>query len=210
MIAPHNYGFDPALKTEMSEHDPARANALLDLYGYARGAGGWRSHPDGKALELRLASPPDQRSRQLNTLWDKRMTAVGLRMRFEAAPFGELIKRALASQLQMWGYTWINGPDGDFFLGLAYGPNADQSNDARFKLPAFDRLYEKQTVMPNGPERLAVMREAQKLMLAYVPYIAHVHPIDTDLSHAPVRHLIRHPFKSTWWHFTDLDGSPAG
>jgi ABC-type transport system substrate-binding protein len=210
MIAPHNYGYDAAFKTEMSEHDPARANALLDLYGYTRGADGWRRHPDGKALELRLASPPDQRSRQLNELWRKRMTAVGLRMRFEAAPFGELIKRALAGQLQMWGFTWSQGPDGEFFLGLAYGPNADQSNDARFKLPAFDRLYEKQGVMPNGPERLAVMREAQKLMLAYVPYIAHVHPIETDLSHAPVRHLIRHPFKATWWHFTDLDGTPAG
>jgi hypothetical protein len=46
-------------------------------------------------------------------------------------------------------------------------------------------------------------------MLACVPYIAHVHPIDTDLWHAPVRHLIRHPFKATWWHFTDLDGAPA-
>ncbi len=210
MIAPHNYGHDATLKSEMSQHDPARANALLELYGYIRGADGWRSHPDGQALELRLASPPDQRSRQLNELWRKRMTAVGLRMRFEAAPFGELIKRSLAGQLQMWGFTWSNGPDGDFFLGLAYGPNAEQSNDARFKLPAFDRLYEKQSGMPNGPERLAMMREAQKLMLAYVPYIAHVHPIDTDLSHAPVRHLIRHPFKSTWWHFTDLDGSPAG
>jgi hypothetical protein len=63
--------------------------------------------------------------------------------------------------------------------------------------------------MPNGFERLAVIREAQKMMLAYVPYIAHLHPIDTDMSHAPVRHLIRHPFKATWWHFTDLDGAPA-
>ena len=32
---------------------------------------------------------------------------------------------------------------------------------------------------------------------------------DTDLSHAPVRHLIRHPFKSTWWHFTEMSGQAA-
>ena len=104
----------------------------------------------------------------------------------------------------MWGFQWSNGPDGEFFLGLAYGPNADQSNDARFKLPAFDALFERQSLLPDGPARLAVMREATKLVLAYMPYIAHVHPIDTDLSHAPVRHLIRHPFKSTWWHFTEI------
>ena len=204
MIAPHNYGFDARLKSEMSEHSPARANALLDLYGYARGADGLRRHPDGASLLLRRASGGDQRSRRLNELWQKRMAAIGLRMVFEVAPFGELIKRALAGKLQMWGFNWSNGPDGEFFLGLAYGPNAEQSNDARFKLPAFDALFQRQTVMADGPERLAVMREATKLMLAYMPYIAHVHPIDVDLSHARVQHLIRHPFKSSWWDFTDL------
>ena len=132
------------------------------------------------------------------------MSAVGLRIVFEVAPFGELIKRSLAGQLQMWGFSWSNGPDGEFFLGLAYGPNADQSNDARFKLPAYDALYERQSVMPDGAERLALMREATKMMLAYVPYIAHVYPLDTDLSQAHVRHLIRHPFKAAWWHFTDI------
>ncbi len=204
MIAPHNYGFDATLKSEMSEHSPARANALLDLYGYARGADGLRRHPDGSPLLLRKASASDQRSRRLNELWQKRMAAIGLRMVFEVGPFAELIKRSLAGTLQMWGFNWTNGPDGEFFLGLAYGPNADQSNDARFRLPAFDALYQRQTVMADGPERLAVMREATKLMLAYMPYLAHVHPIDVDLSHARVRHLIRHPFKSSWWDFTDL------
>ena len=33
-IAPLAYGYNPALKTSMSDHDPARARALLDLYGY--------------------------------------------------------------------------------------------------------------------------------------------------------------------------------
>jgi ABC-type transport system substrate-binding protein len=204
MIAPHNEGFDPTYKSEAGDHDPARANALLDVYGYQKGADGWRRHPNGQPLLLRRASPQDQRSRQLNELWRKYMSAIGLRIEFEVAPFGELIKRALAGQLQMWGFIWLQGPDGEFFLGLAYGPNAEQSNDARFKLPAYDKLFERIQVMENGPQRLALMREAQNLMQAYMPYIPHVHPIDTDLSHAHVRHLIRHPFKSSWWAFTQL------
>ena len=136
------------------------------------------------------------------------MSEVGLRMRFEVGPFAELINRSLAGKLQMWGFSWSNGPDGEFFLGLAYGPNGDQSNDARFKLAAYDALFERQRVMPDSPERLALMREAQKFMLAYVPYIPHVHALDVDLSHAHVRHLIRHPFKSSWWAFTDI-AAPA-
>jgi ABC-type transport system substrate-binding protein len=205
MMAPNNYGFDPTLKTHFSDHSPARANALLDLYGYDRRDGeGLRTHPGGARLELRYATQPDERSRRLAQLWSLQMRAVSLRLRVEIAPFGELIRRSLAGQLQIWGFTWQDGPDGDFFLGLAYGPNAEQSNDARFRLPAFDALYERQRGLPDGPERLAVMREALKLMLAYVPYIPSVHPVDNDLSHAHVRHLIRHPFKSSWWAFTEL------
>jgi ABC-type transport system substrate-binding protein len=209
MIPPGNYGFDPALKTHFSDHDPARANALLDVYGYDRRDGeGWRTQPDGSRLELRYATQQDQRSRRLAEMWSRDMQRIGLRLTVEIAPFGELIRRSLAGQLQMWGFSWSEGPDGDFFLGLAYGPNADQSNDARFRLAAFDALYERQRALPDGPERLAVMREAQKLMLAYVPYIPSAHPIDNDLSHAHVRHLIRHPFRSTWWHFTEI-GAPS-
>ena len=59
---------------------------------------------------------------------------MGLQVQFEVAYFGELIKRSLAGRLMMWGFSWGAGsPDGDFFLGLGYGPNAEQSNDARFR-----------------------------------------------------------------------------
>ena len=34
-------------------------------------------------------------------------------------------------------------PDAENFMQLLYGPNAGQENNANFKLPAFDKLYEK-------------------------------------------------------------------
>jgi ABC-type transport system substrate-binding protein len=205
MLPPGCYGYDPTLKTEMSDASVPRANALLDIFGFAPGRDGLRRRPDGTPLVLRLASTPDQRSRQRNELWGKRMAAVGIDMRFEVAPFGDLIKRSLAGQLMMWGFTWVAGaPEGDFFLGLAYGPNRDQSNDARFQLPAFDRLYQRQHTLPDGPERLATMREATRLMLAYLPYIAHYHPISTDLTQPRVRGYLRHPFARDTWRYTEV------
>jgi len=206
MIAPHCFGHDPALRSEMGTPSAARAKALLDMHGYAdRDGDGWREQPGGQPLVLRIAFTPDRRARAASELWLKRLRAVGLRVQFEFAPFGELIRRSLAGQLMMWGFVWSNGsPDGDFFLGLAYGPNADQSNDARFRLPAFDRLYERQRLLPDGPERLALMRQAHKLMLAYVPYIAHNHPITTELLHAHVQGPLRHPFGSDWWRWLDM------
>ena len=206
LIPPGCYGYDPALKTFMSDCDPARAKALLDMYGYIdRDRDGWREQPDGKRLVLRIAFTPTTRSRASSELWLKRLRAVGLRVQFEFAPFGELIKRSLAGSLMIWGFQWSGpSPDGDFFLGLAYGPNADQSNDARFSLPAYDRLYERQRALPDGPERLALMSQANRTMLSYVPYIAHNHAIQTDLMHAHVRGPFRQPFNGDWLRWTDV------
>ncbi len=206
LIPPHCTGYDPGLKTEMSDANLARAHALLDLYGYRVPPGGTRRRrPDGAPLVLRVAATQDQRARQTSELWAKQLAAAGIATAFEIASFGDLIKRSLAGQLMMWGFIWSAGaPDGDFFLGMGYGPNAGQSNDARFRLVAFDRLYERQHVLPDGPERLAVMRAATKLLLAYVPYIPRYHAITTDLTQPRVRGYWRHPFTNDWWRCTEV------
>lgn len=201
LIPPHCSGHDPGLVSELGRTDKSRAAALLDLYGFVdRNGDGFRERPDGRPLELRMATATTQVARQNSELWKKHLQAVGLRIRFEPAPFAELIRRSLAGQLQIWGFNWsAASPDGGFFLGISYGPNADQSNDARFRLPAFDRLYERQQALPDGPERLSLMAEATRLQLAYMPYIAHHHPITTDLLHPRVRGFRRHPFGSAWY-----------
>ncbi|MCV2352554.1 ABC transporter substrate-binding protein [Paucibacter sp. B2R-40] len=200
------YGHQPELRSEAGISDPLRAQALLDLYGYdKRDAEGYRLHPDGSPLTLRRAGREGAADRASHELWKKRMDAVGLRMQFETATFGELIKKSLAGQLMIWGYVWdLSAPDGDFLLGMGYGPNAGQSNDARFQLSAYDRLYERQRLLPDGPERLAVMHQATRLMLAYLPYHPHNYPIRVDMCSAQVRGYLRHPFTRDRWRFVDI------
>jgi ABC-type transport system substrate-binding protein len=211
MMVPHTYGFDASLVADAGRADAARAKALLDLYGWRdRDGDGWRERPDGAPLRLRLASTADQRARRLNELWRSRMQAIGVRIDFEVAPFGELIKRSLAGKLMMWGFAWTAGtPDGEHFLGLAYGPNADQSNDARFALPAYDALFERQRVLADGPERLALMRQLTLLQLAYVPYIPHTHTILTDLTQPHVHGYLRHPFSRDCWRTVEVEAARA-
>ena len=206
LVPPGCYGHDPALRSELTSPSPARARALLDMHGYTdRNGDGWRSTPNGQPLVLRMAFTPTSAARASSELWFKRLRAIGLRVVFEFAPFGELIKRSLAGQVMLWGFSWsAPGPDGDFYLGLAYGPNADQSNDARFALPAFDRLYEQQLVLPDGAQRLALMQQANKLLLAYMPYMAHNHAIATDLLQPGVRGPLRQPFSSDWFRWADV------
>lgn len=207
MLPQMAYGHDPALRSEAGRHDMARARALLDLYGYdQRDAEGYRLQPDGSRLTLRRAGTAgSSRQRMIDELWKKQMDALGLRIEFESATFGELIKKALAKQLMIWGYIWsVSDPDGDFLLGMGYGPNAGQSNDAQFRLPAYDALYARQRLLANSPERWALLQQLNRLLLSYMPYQPHNHPLRVDLCQAGVRGFIRHPFTRDGWRFVDL------
>ena len=206
-VGPQTWGYDPGFRSEMSEYDPARAKALLDLYGYVdRDGDGWREQPDGSPLTIEYATQPDQQSRQLIELWRKNMTAIGIRMEFKYAKWPEQLKASRAGRLMMWGVGWsANAPDGDAFLALGYGPNRGQANHARFDLPAFNKLYQQQRVLADGPERAAVMAEAKKIMVAYMPYKAHVHRYFTDLAHPWVLGARRNIFVRDFWKYVDVD-----
>jgi ABC-type transport system substrate-binding protein len=206
-VAPGVWGYDPNFRSEMSEFNRARAKALLDMYGYVdRDGDGWREQPDGSPLVLEYSTQPDQQSRQLIELWKKNMDAVGLRMAFRTAKWPENLKASRAGKLMMWGVGWsAAAPDGDTFLALGYGRNKGQANHARFDLPAFDRVYEAQRVLPDGPERMALMTEAKKLMVAYMPYKIHVHRIWTDLAHPWVIGYHRNVFMRDFWKYVDID-----
>ena len=207
-IAPGTWGYDPAFRSEMSEFNLARAKALLDLYGYVDKDGdGWRDQPDGSPLLLDYATQADGEKRQLAEQWQKNMDALGVRIKFRIAQWPENLKASRAGKLMMWGVGWSAGPDGMGFLELGYGPNKGQANHARFDLPAFNALYDKQKALPNGPERQAAMTQAQALMVAYVPYKIHVHRIWTDLAQPWVVGYQRNVFLREFWKFVDIDSA---
>jgi ABC-type transport system substrate-binding protein len=206
-ISPHTTGYDPQFKTEMSDYDPARARALLDTFGFVdRNGDGWRERPDGAPLELVMATEPDQIYRQYNELFQKSMNAVGIRVRFNTAQWPENLKAADAGKLMMWmlGES-ASSPDGQDALARMYGPLAGPVNFARFQLDEFDRIYERAQVLPDGPERAALFRQAQRLAVAYMPYKVHAHRIHTDLAYPWVYGFRRPLFAGEWWHMIDVD-----
>ena len=205
-IGPGSYGYDPQFRSEMSEFDRGKAKALLDMYGYVdRDGDGWRELPDGKPLVLDYATQPDQQSRALIEQWKKNMDALGIRIEFRTAKWPENLKASRAGKLMMWGVGWSAGPDGEGFLSLGYGPNRGQANHARFDLPEFNKIFEAQRVLPNSPERLALLTEAKRLMIAYMPYKIHVHRIYTDLAQPWVIGYHRNVFMREFWKYVDID-----
>ena len=206
-IVPGTTGYDPHFKSEAGEYNPARANALLDLYGYVdKNGDGWRDLPDGSPLVLNKATQPEQIYRQFDELFRRNMEAVKLRVNFETGQWPEHLKKARAGKLQIWALgSAAASTDGQSALFRLHGPQAGGQNLARFNLPAFDALYDRMSVLPDGPEREALFLEAKKIATAYMPYKPTVHRISTDMWYPWLIGYRRPVFWNEWWHMVDVD-----
>lgn len=210
LVVPHTRGYDPAFKTEMSDYDPARARALLDTYGYAdRDGDGWRETPDGAPLVLSIASQDDDTSRHLAELWLRDMTALGLRIQVQVRRWPENLKASLAGKLQLWDVASLSSsPDGQTSLERMYGPSSGGANLARFRLQAFDEIYERLLVMPDGPERLAAFDAAKRLGVVWMPYKIHGHRLVTDIAAPSVVGYRRPLLWVNFWESIDIVEPP--
>jgi ABC-type transport system substrate-binding protein len=206
---PYTSAFDPALKTEFSDFDPARARALLDLYGYKDVDGdGWRELPDGSPLLLKVASVPTLRERKIAEVFVKNMKVLGLRVQLQIAQWPENLKAARAGKLPMW---WVGGissaPDTAGAFARFDSRQIGGQNLARVRLPALDALYDRLQQLPDGPERTAAFREAERVAIAYMPYKFVLTRLSLDMTQPRVVGYRRTIFWKDWWQYVDIDDS---
>lgn len=206
-VMPNTTLYDPKYRSEMGTFDKARAVALLDMFGYVdRDGDGWRDLPDGKPLVLTYDTLPRADYRELDEILKKNLDAVGIKVNLRLGTWPEQLRASRAGKLQMWGLgSSATTPDSGNVLQMGYGPQSGQENFARFVNAHFDELYEKQSVLPDGPERRALIDEAQRILVAYMPYKLKVHRILTDMWHPWVSNYVRHPFRRDFWQFIDVD-----
>jgi len=207
-VAPGVVGYDPDFLSNANNHDPSKAKALLDMFGYVdRDGDGLREQPDGTALTIRFKyDAGSAEKRQLAELYVKSLADVGLRMEATAVQFGDLLRDKKVGNYMTAVSAWIaDYPDAQNFLQLLYGPNTGQSNEAEFKLAEYDRLYEKSQAIPDSHERNALYREMNRLQLAYAPWRLGVHRIFNHLQWPWVKGYKKHPILYTNFKYLDLD-----
>lgn len=208
-VPPGVVGYDPKFNSSVYlDHNLARAKALLDMYGYVdRDGDGVREAPDGKPMVLTYKyNSGAQDQRQLAELWAKSLTEVGIKLDTVAVQFADMLKDKRVGKYQMASSAWIaDYPDAQNFLQLYYGPNIEQSNEARFKLADYDKLYDKSLTLPDSPERNQVYREMNRLLLSYAPVRLGVHRIFSHLLYPWVKGYKKHPILFTSFRFLDID-----
>jgi ABC-type transport system substrate-binding protein len=207
LLVPNTLGYQAGLRTEMGSYDPARAKALLDIFGYVdRDRDGWRENPDGSPLLVEQLTQSDQSQRQLDELWKKNMDALGVRLELKVGQWPENLKAARAGNFMVWRVgSSASSPDGQGSLERAYGESVGKGNIARFRLAAFDAVYRRLKFLPDGPERQKLFDEATRLFVAYAPYRVGVHRILTDLAYPWLVGYRRPAFWLDWWQYVDID-----
>ena len=167
-VAVHLSGYNPRWRSEMSDYSPARAKALLDLYGWHdRDGDGWRETPEGQPLLLEMATQPSQEMRRFDELMKRDMGAIGLRVVFQTAQWPEQYKAARAGKLMMWSVSGRAGaPDGIEGLLRYDGAAAGGVNLSRFNLPQMNDTIARLLALPDGPEREAQFEVAKRLCVA--------------------------------------------
>ena len=204
-VAPPLYGHDPKYASPYG-YDPQAARALLDRFGYTdRDGDGYRELPDGKPLTLVLASTTDAAARTSDELWKRNMDALGLRITFLKNKWPELNKMSEAGQLMMWGLGWTSAiPEGIDNYTYFVSTNIGTSNDARMRLPAFDALYEKSRILPDGPQRTAVFDQMNDMIFNFAPWILTDYPYRNMLVQPWVKGYKLNTFVEQQWRYLDV------
>jgi len=206
-VAVHLSGYVPGWTSEMSHHSPARARALLELYGWRdRDGDGWRETPEGQPLTLEMATQPSQGTRRFDELMKRDMAAIGLRIAFIAAQWPEQYKAARAGRLMLWSVSGrASAPDGIEGLLRYEGAAAGGVNLSRFDLPEMNATIARLQALPDGPEREALFDHAKRLSVAWMPYKLRTHLASTALSQPWLLGYRQPLFWHHWFESVDID-----
>ena len=206
-VSPNTSSYDPKLKTECSEYDVPRAKALLDLYGYLdRDGDGWRERPDGSPLVLRVQTQAQQRDRKIAEVMTRNMKALGIRVEMFVKQWPENLMAARAGSYQVWSLGLsAAGPDSGAAFQSYDSRQIGGQNMSRMRLPELDALYDRIQTLADGPERLAAIRQAEKLAIAYMPLKFFISRVSLDMAQAQLIGYRRPVFWQDWWQYVDIE-----
>ncbi len=168
IIPPSLDAYDPDLPHTLGTADLAQARAYLQ-------EGGWTAENLPRLEYGATANVTNNQMFEQFRGWMERIGYPREKVVLRTfATFGDY-NRAIRDQEVMlipigWGMDY---PDSQNVLQLYYGPNQSPgSNLSNYDNPEFNRLFEKTKVMLPGPERTALYRQMNEILLRDVPTIS--------------------------------------
>jgi oligopeptide transport system substrate-binding protein len=185
-IPPGIFGYEPDYENPYRQTDLVRARALLAEAGYPDGIDPATGKPLRLSFDLGDTSTSGRlRFQFLVDSWGR----LGLDVEIAATNYNKFRQKVEegAYQIFMWG--WIaDYPDPENFLFLLIGTMAQSNsggpNTANYDSPEFNERFLAMKDLPNGSERLAIIREIKDILARDRPWIELFHRESYALYHA--------------------------
>jgi peptide/nickel transport system substrate-binding protein len=160
--------WDPDGSTKLT-FDLAAANKLLDEAGYAKGAGGMRTTPDGKPFSLRVLGVTSRAADTQNSTFMKEWyKQIGVDLVPSIVESGTQSATLQAGNYDLAFTSWQTNPDPDYVLSLHTCGARPATAGAAFPgdnfvcVPAYDEIYNKQYAEYDTAARTALIKQAQQ------------------------------------------------
>jgi ABC-type transport system substrate-binding protein len=153
--------FDPQLSTSSVELDVEGAKKLL-------ADNGWHANNLPELVYANTGTPNNQQMYEQFRGFMERIGYPPEKIVWKPyANFGDLQAAWKQSELPLVFHSWtLDFPDAENTLQLFYSPNRSPgSNDSNYSNPEYDRLYEQSSVMPPSPERTAIYRRMNQILI---------------------------------------------
>ncbi|WP_417337169.1 ABC transporter substrate-binding protein [Halobacteriovorax marinus] len=157
-------GYDPSAQLPY-EYNLEKAREFLKKAGY----------PNGKGLptltyDVRGVSATN---RQQADFVKSELGKIGINVQVALNNFPAFLEKARQGKLQFWQDGWaLDYPDSENVLQLLISKNhAPGPNSTFYSNKEFDKLFNKLKVMPNGPEKIEVMKRMEEIIIHDLPWV---------------------------------------
>lgn len=181
-----------------------KARELLAEAGYPEGI----DPQTGRRLKLTMeVGSADDNSRQRMQLIVDMFDKIDVVLEVSYNNWPAFLEKIHRRQEQVFELGWTaDYPDAENFLQLFYGQNGSPGpNNANYRNPEFDALYETVRVMQDSPERTAMYEELAGMVVDDCPWIFQFQPMAFALVHGWVKNYEPHDFPYGMSVYRDLD-----
>ncbi len=183
------------------------AKRLLAEAGYPNG----RDEETGEPLVLNLDITTTSAAKSRLAWMQKQFEKIDLQLNIRATDYNRFKEKMETGNAQIYSWGWLaDYPDPENFLFLLYGPNSQVDsksgvNSANFKNTRYDELFEEMKLLPNGPERMAVIREMVDIVRTEAPWASMYHGHDYMLNNAWVTNAKQHGISKATLKYINID-----
>jgi ABC-type transport system substrate-binding protein len=157
-------------------------------------------------IELLLPGT-DTTFRQMGEFMKKQMAQIGIDIRVNYTTWARFQEMIDGKQAQFYALGWVaDYPDEQTFLQLFWSKNETPGpNSANYVNPEFDKLYEQAMVMNPGPERDALYRKMQQIVMEDTPWMYNFYPVSYRLYYDWVQNTSNNEYAHGMTKFLVLD-----